>query len=107
MLVPGKGYVGNNPTMWLSTTIFYRVESSPPGKNGRRVANNIFRCIFVNEIICILIDISLKFVPKGPIWWLPSIGLDNGLVPNKRQAIMWTNADPIHWRIYAALGGMG
>ena len=27
------------------------------------------------------------------------------LVPNRRQAIIWTNADPIHWRIYAALGG--
>ena len=24
--------------------------------------------------------------------------------PNRRQAIIWTNADPIHWRIYAALG---
>ena len=22
-----------------------------------------------------------------------------------RQTIIWTNADPIHWRIYAALGG--
>ena len=22
-----------------------------------------------------------------------------------RQAIIWTNADSIHWRIYAALGG--
>ena len=22
-----------------------------------------------------------------------------------RQAIIWTNADPIHWRLYAALGG--
>ena len=22
-----------------------------------------------------------------------------------QQAIIWTNADPIHWRIYAALGG--
>ena len=21
-----------------------------------------------------------------------------------RQAIIWTDADPIHWRIYAALG---
>ena len=28
----------------------------------------------------------------------------NGLAPNRRQAIIWTNADPIHWRIYAALG---
>ena len=31
--------------------------------------------------------------------------LDNGLAPNRRQAIIWSNADPIHWRIYAALGG--
>ena len=34
-----------------------------------------------------------------------SIGLDNGLAPNRRQAVIWTNADPIHWRIYLALGG--
>ena len=26
-------------------------------------------------------------------------------MPNRRQAIIWTNADPIHCRIYAALGG--
>ena len=26
-------------------------------------------------------------------------------MPNRRQAIIWTNADPIHWHIYAALGG--
>ena len=33
------------------------------------------------------------------------IGFDNGLTPNRRQAIIWTNADPIHWRIYVSLGG--
>ena len=26
-------------------------------------------------------------------------------MPNRRQAIIWTNANPIHWRIYAPLGG--
>ena len=25
-------------------------------------------------------------------------------MPNRRHAIIWTNADPIHWRTYAALG---
>ena len=35
----------------------------------------------------------------------PAFGLDNGLVPNRRQAIIWTSTDPIHWSIYAALGG--
>ena len=34
-----------------------------------------------------------------------SVGSDNGLAPNRWQAIIWTNVDPIHWRIYAALGG--
>ena len=41
--------------------------SSSPGQNGRHFADDIFRCIFMNEKICILIKISLKFVPKGPI----------------------------------------
>ena len=27
------------------------------------------------------------------------------MIQNKRQAIIWTNADRIHWRIYAALEG--
>ena len=75
------------------------VNSSPPGENGCQFAEDIFKCIFMNEKICILIEISIKFVHKGP-----SIGLDNGLVLNRCQSIIWTNADPIHWRIYAALG---
>ena len=25
-------------------------------------------------------------------------------MPNRRQVVIWINADPIHWRIYAALG---
>ena len=31
------------------------------------LADDIFKCIFVNKKISILIEISLKFVPKGPI----------------------------------------
>ena len=37
-------------------------------------------------------------------WSLFSIGSDNGLAPNRRQAIIWTNDDPVKWRIYASLG---
>ena len=84
--------------------------SSLPGQNGRHFADDTFRCIFVNEKFCVLIKISLKFVPKAPIdsifalvkimaWrWI-------GLALNRRQAIIWTNADPLHWRTYVALGG--
>ena len=31
------------------------------------LADGIFKCIFLNENIRMLIQISLKFVPKGPI----------------------------------------
>ena len=31
------------------------------------LAGGIFKCIFFNEKICILMKISLKYVPKGPI----------------------------------------
>ena len=38
-------------------------------------------------------------------WQWSSTGLDNGLAPNRRQAIIWTNTESIHWRIYAAHKG--
>ena len=45
------------------------------------------------------------FAPKVSIDNNPSIGLDNGLALNRQQSIIWINADPIYWRINAALGG--
>ena len=42
------------------------VKSSPPGQNGCHFTG-IFKCIFMNEKFCVLIWISLKFVPKGPV----------------------------------------
>ena len=62
----------------------------------------LFKCIIVNEKLCILIRISLKFVPKGQIDH-KRVGSGSGLAPNRRQAIAWTNYDLDHWRIYAAL----
>ena len=41
--------------------------SSPPGQNSSHFADDIFRCLFVNENFRFLIKISLRFVPKGPI----------------------------------------
>ena len=41
--------------------------SSPPGQNGRHFTDNIFNYIFMNENIIILMQISLKFAPMGPI----------------------------------------
>ena len=49
------------------------INSSPPGQNGRDFGDDIFNCIFMNEIFCILIQISLKFDPDGPINDIPAL----------------------------------
>ena len=38
-----------------------------PRQNGRHFADDSFKCIFLSEYYCIFIQISLKFVPKGPV----------------------------------------
>ena len=40
------------------------INSSPPGQNGCLFADDVFRCIFLNEKICILIKNSPKVVPR-------------------------------------------
>ena len=56
----GMTYCGSSIQFSFS---FVLVNSSPPGQNGRHLADDIFRLIFMNEKSCILIKISLKFVP--------------------------------------------
>ena len=60
-----------------------------------KITDDILKSIF-NESVLISITISLKFVPKGPIDYKS---------PNRRETITRINADPIHLRIYTALGG--
>ena len=60
----------------LSAAILYQppsVNTLRLRQNGRRFADNIFKCIFLNENVSILIKISLKFVPKGPINNIPAL----------------------------------
>ena len=42
-------------------------------QNGRHFADDIFICIFLKENDWIVIEISLKFVPKGPINNIPAL----------------------------------
>ena len=53
------------------------LNSSPPAQNGHHFADNIFKHIFMNEEVF--------------LFWFKF---------HRRQAIIWTNADPVHWRIY-------
>ena len=100
------------PWLWhvMSIPLETGLISSPAAQNGRHFASDIFRCILVNEMFILNSKLNLKskfhkICFQGPKWELTSTGLDNSRVPNRRQAIIWTNADPVHWRIYAALGG--
>ena len=43
------------------------LNSSPHEQNDHHFADNIFWCIFVNEMFHVLIKISLKFVSRNPI----------------------------------------
>ena len=60
-----------------------------PRQNGRHFADDIFKCIFLNENFRISTKNSLKFVPKDPInnipplvqimaWRRPIIGSNDG-----------------------------
>ena len=92
-------YIKNNSTNNM-------VISSPPDKMAPILAEDNLKCIFLNENDGILIQISWKFVPSSPIDnKQTSIGWGNGLAPNRRQAITWTKADPVHWCLCVALGG--
>ena len=72
-----------------------------PNQNGRHFADDILKCIFLNENTWILIEISLKFVPKGSINNIPALV----------QIMAWCRQVTSHylnqvwlvyWRIYAS-----
>ena len=62
-----------------------------PRQNGRHFPDDIFKCIFLNENVGILITISLKFFTKWANHQYSSICSDKDLALSKRQAIIWTN----------------
>ena len=69
------------------------------------ISQTIFSNIF-SWMKCLYFDYNFAEVcSQGSYWQYPRIGLGNVLAPNRRKAIIWTNADHIHCRIYAALRG--
>ena len=49
------------------------IDTLRPRQNRRHFADDIFKCILLNENVWIPIKISLKFVPQGPINNIPSL----------------------------------
>ena len=66
---------------WLAFSKTHRVHFAPNStintlrlrQNGRHFADDVFKCIFLNENVWISIKFSLKFVPKGPIYNNPAL----------------------------------
>ena len=75
------------------------LNSSPPRQKGRP-----FVRIFSDAFLWMK---SFSYLTITQQWfrYLVSIGSDNGLSLIRRQAIVWTNADQIHWHIYVSLRG--
>ena len=74
MLAVGK-HMGTKPSMHVCSLTTLELSSRMPWdintlrqrQNGCHFADDIFKCIFLKENAWILIKISQKFVPQGPI----------------------------------------
>ena len=80
-------YVGTNPN---SRTSILTLKTLRPRLHGH-FTDDIFKCSFFNENVSISLDWDLTEICSN--WQYSSIGSDNGLASNTRQAIIWTNAD--------------
>ena len=82
------------------------IDSSHSGQNGRHFADDIVRCILVNEKFLLFDWNCTEVCSWGSNWQWPIIGLDKGSAPNRRQAIISTIADfglgqywfVVHWK---------
>ena len=63
------------------------------------------KCLFFKDKDWIFIKTSMKFAPAGSIEVI--IGLGNGLVLNRQQAVTWTMLNKIYDTIWGIILGMG
>ena len=61
------------PCLVCHNTPYIMLNTLRPRQNGRHFPDNIFKLIYLNESIWISIEISLKFVPKGPVNNIPAL----------------------------------
>ena len=74
LLIIGYSW-GAKSNFYLMTFVLRSLSFSTlrPWQHGCHFPDGIFRCIFLNEDIWIAINISLNFVPKGPIDNIPAL----------------------------------
>ena len=88
MTAMNKKIISIGHRQWLVFHYSLQINSFPPWQNDCHFVDDIIECIFTNEKFRILIQISLKFVPKGPI--------------NRKSALVqvmawqWAGDKPLH-----------
>ena len=65
--------VAKDETLYHAVSAMLNINTLRPRQNGRHFADDLFKCIFMNENILIPIKISLKFVPTGAINNIPAL----------------------------------
>ena len=82
VLICFMSYTLNGPIWFLgmpvlcclyTLCILSYIKTLKPRQDGRHFADDIFTCVYLNEDIWISINISLRFVPKGPIDNIPAL----------------------------------
>ena len=116
----GCNYLSLDTCFWYDTPQFYfqvMLNTLRPRQNGRHFADDIFKCIFLNQNVWISSKISLKFVLKGPINNIPALvqimawrrpgdkPLSEPMMVNLPTHIcvsrpQWVNADSRFWLIH-------
>ena len=91
--------------------------SSSPGQNGRHFTDDIFKRIFLNQNVRIVIKISLKFVPKGPVNNIPALvhimawrlfgtkPLSESMLNRFSKAYMWHKGEKFFFFFFGGGGG--
>ena len=72
-------------------------------RNGCHIADDIFKYMSLNENFWLKLNLP-EICSLGFHWQYGSIGSDNGLAPNRRQANIWNNVGMIYWHMYVSRG---
>ena len=62
---------GGIRNIWIA--LISSINTLRPRQDGHYFADDVLKCIFLNENVWILFKIPLKFVPKGPINNIPAL----------------------------------
>ena len=73
-----------------------------PRQNGHHFPDDIFKWILVNEIIWILIKISLKFVPRGQIDNIPALIKIMAWRRDQATSHYLNQLWLVYWRLYVS-----